>query len=222
MSIASNLHYFINLLPKEVRLIAVSKFHPASELMEAYEAGQRLFGESRAQELVAKHKQLPADIEWHFIGPLQSNKVKDIAPFVSMIHSVDSLKLLNEIDKQAGKNGRTIHVLLEIHIAREASKFGLSPEQCIKLLNEYPPEQFPHLKICGLMGMATNTDEEDLIRNEFKTLHTLFYELKNSIFSGREYFRELSMGMSDDFPLAVVEGSTMVRIGTRIFGKRQY
>ncbi len=222
MSIASNLHYFINLLPEEVRLIAVSKFHPANELMEAYEAGQRLFGESRAQEMVAKYKQLPSDIEWHFIGPLQSNKVKDIAPFVSMIHSVDSLKLLSEINKQATKNERIIKVLLEIHVAREESKFGLTPGECIKLLNEYPPEQFPQLQICGLMGMATNTDDEEVIRNEFKTLHTLFRELKNSIFAGQEYFRELSMGMSDDFLLAVEEGSTMVRIGTSIFGERRY
>ena len=222
MSITENITRLKASLPAGVTLVAVSKFHPAEALQEAYNAGQRVFGESRAQELTAKQKVLPGDIEWHFIGPLQSNKVKDIAPFIHMIHSIDSLKLLQEVDKQAAKHNRIIRVLLEIHVAQEEAKHGFSPDECRELLHGLSLETFPHIRICGLMGMATNTDDTVQIQNEFHKLHELFSELKNSVFKGDEYFRELSMGMSHDYPVAIREGSTMVRIGTSIFGEREY
>ena len=203
-------------LPKGVTLVAVSKFHPA----EAYDAGQRVFGESRAQELVAKAKVLPKDIEWHFIGPLQSNKVKDIAPFIHLIHSIDSLKLLQEVNKQAAKHGRSVRVLLEIHVAAEETKHGFGIEECRELVRHLP--ELPNVRISGIMGMATQTDDERQIRQEFHTLHQLFAELKATTFKDSEDFTILSMGMSHDYRLAVEEGSTMVRVGTYIFGEREY
>ncbi len=205
-------------LPEEVKLVAVSKFHPVEALQEAYAAGQRAFGESRAQELAAKRRVLPDDIEWHFIGPLQSNKVKEIAPFVSLIHSVDSLKLLNEIEKQGARLGRTIRVLLEIHVAEEETKHGFAPDECRGLANRLP--ELPHVQICGIMGMATLTGDENRIRKEFHALHGLFTELKETAFSRSEAFSILSMGMSDDYKLAIEEGSNMIRVGTLIFGER--
>ena len=207
-------------LPEGVTLVAVSKFHPAEALMEAYEAGQRIFGESRAQELVAKQKELPADIEWHFIGILQTNKVKDIAPFIHTIHSIDSLKLLQEVNKQAEKHDRIIRVLLEIHVAEEETKHGMTPDECRALLDA-DLSALTHIRIGGLMGMATFTDDMERVRSEFRQLAALFRELKKK-YPELADFKELSMGMSHDYQIAVEEGSTMVRIGTDIFGERQY
>lgn len=222
MSIARNIKELTASLPANVKLVAISKFHPVEALQEAYDAGQRIFGESRAQELTSKQRILPDDIEWHFIGPLQSNKVKDISPFISLIHSIDSLKLLQEVDKQAAKQNRIIRVLLEIHVAKEETKHGFSPEECKTLLANPVIPSLSHIRICGIMGMATFTEDEKLIREEFKTLHTLFCELKETYFKNDDNFKELSMGMSHDYPIAVEEGATLIRVGTRIFGDREY
>lgn len=188
--------------------------------MEAYRAGQRVFGENRAQELAAKRNVLPQDIEWHFIGPLQANKVKDMAAFVHTIHSVDSLKLLREINKQAGKYGRIINVLLEIHIAKEESKHGFTPQECKQLLGEEDLNLFGNIRICGLMGMATFTEDMEEVRQEFRLLRSLFEELKSTAFKDNSFFCELSMGMTGDYEAAMEEGSTIVRIGSFIFGSR--
>lgn len=209
-------------LPKGVRLIAVSKFHPAEAVMEAYEAGQRLFGENKVQEMVAKQEVLPKDIEWHFIGHLQTNKVKYIAPFVAMIHSIDSLHLLTEVNRQAEKVGRVINVLLQIHIAHEETKFGMTFDECRALLNEGTWKQLNHVRICGLMGMATFTDDMGQVEREFTGLQAFFEELKGNWFADDTAFKELSMGMTDDYPIAIRHGSTFVRIGTLIFGERNY
>ena len=209
-------------LPKGVRLIAVSKFHPAEAVMEAYEAGQRLFGENKVQEMVAKQEMLPKDIEWHFIGHLQTNKVKYIAPFVAMIHSIDSLHLLTEVNRQAEKVGRVINVLLQIHIAHEETKFGMTFDECRALLNEGTWKQLNHVRICGLMGMATFTDNMEQVDGEFAGLQAFFEELKGNWFADDTAFKELSMGMTDDYPIAIRHGSTFVRIGTLIFGERNY
>ena len=222
MRIAQNIVQLKTSLPQGVTLVAVSKFHPVEALWEAYNAGQRVFGESRAQELSAKQKVLPEDIEWHFIGPLQSNKVKDIAPFIHLIHSIDSLKLLAEVNKQAKKHDRTIRVLLEIHVAQEESKHGLSPEECKELLRDESLAEFQHIRICGLMGMATNTDDTGLIREEFRNIHDLFIELKETLCKDNVDFKEISMGMSHDYPIAIQEGSSLIRVGTSIFGEREY
>lgn len=222
MSISQRIEHLHASLPKGVTLVAVSKFHPAEAVQEAYNAGQRVFGESRAQELTAKQKLMPNDIQWHFIGPLQSNKVKEIAPFIYMIESVDSLKLLKEVNKQAAKHNRTIKVLLEIYVAKEKTKHGLTPEQCRELLQDEELLNLHNVQICGLMGMATNTDDTSLIQNEFRALHSLFTELKATNFKNNDYFAELSMGMSHDYEVAISEGSTIIRVGTSIFGDREY
>ena len=222
MSISQNIVQLKASLPANVTLVAVSKFHPAAALEEAYNAGQRVFGESRAQELTAKQKVLPGDIEWHFIGPLQSNKVKDIAPFIHTIHSIDSLKLLQEVNKQALKNSRVIRVLLEIHVAQEETKHGLSPNECRELLQNEQLAEIRNIQICVLMGMATYTDDTTLIEQEFHTLYELFSELKSIYFKGNDNFAVLSMGMSHDYPIAIRQGSTMIRVGTSIFGEREY
>ena len=219
-SIAQHIKELQASLPAGVTLVAVSKFHPVEALQEAYDAGQRVFGESRAQELVAKARVLPKDIEWHFIGPLQSNKVKDIAPFIHLIHSIDSVKLLQEVNKQAVKHDRVIRVLLEIHVAEEETKHGFSVEECRELAAHLP--ELPHVSISGIMGMATQTDDEAQIRREFRTLHQLFEELKAGAFKDSDDFSILSMGMSHDYRIAIEEGSTMVRVGTYIFGEREY
>lgn len=222
MSISENIMQLKASLPAHVTLVAVSKYHPADAVMEAYKAGQRIFGESRAQELKNKHKVLPSDIEWHFIGPLQSNKVKDIAPFVHTIHSIDSLKLLQEVNKQAAKNNRVIRVLLEIHVAQEETKHGLTPDECRELLQNESLAELRNVQIDGLMGMATYTEDTSLIEQEFRSLHELFNELKSTYFKGNDNFAVLSMGMSHDYPIAIRQGSTMIRIGTGIFGERKY
>lgn len=204
-------------LPAGTRLLAVSKFHPAEAIQEAYEAGQRLFGESRVQEVLAKKDVLPADIEWHFIGHLQTNKVKQLVPFVALIHGVDTEHLLKEIDKQAAACGRTVDCLLEVHVAQEETKFGFSPEDVLSFFSQQLYQQYPHVNIVGIMGMASHVEDEGAIRAEFKILHSLYEEVKAKY---APWFRELSMGMSGDYPIALEEGSTMVRIGTSIFGNR--
>lgn len=209
-------------LPQTTRLVAVSKFHPASAIQEAYDAGQRIFGESKVQELEEKHDILPQDIEWHFIGHLQTNKVKYIAPYISMIHAVDSFKLLTEINKQAAKAGRVIPCLLEIHVAKEETKFGFTPDECMDMLNSENWKELTNVSICGIMGMATNTNDVNMIEQEFSTLASFFENLKSTVFRNDDSFRELSMGMSEDYHLAIKHGSTLVRIGSKIFGIRNY
>jgi pyridoxal phosphate enzyme (YggS family) len=221
MNIASRLNTIKKDLPANVRLIAVSKFQKLSTVQEAYHAGQRLFGENRVQELLLKHKSLPEDVEWHFIGHLQVNKVKQIVPFVAMVHSADSIKLLNELEYCADKFNRRLKVLLQVHIAREETKFGFSFDEIEDFMKNQMPERFPHLIFSGLMGMATLTTNEEQIREEFSGLSALFIHLKDGYFAGNEDFKELSMGMSNDYPIAVEEGSTLVRIGTKIFGERK-
>jgi len=209
-------------LPETVRLVAVSKFHPVEAIQEAYAAGQRLFGESRAQELVPKQESLPHDIEWHFIGHLQENKVRQIAPFVSLIHSVDSLKLLREIDKQGAKCGRVIPCLLEIFVAQEETKYGFTIQECEELLQSDALKELSNVEIRGIMGMASLTEDEQQIRGEFRTLRAFFEKLQSEVTLPNVRITELSMGMSHDYTIAVEEGSTMVRIGTTIFGERTY
>ena len=209
-------------LPDGVRLVAISKFHPAEYITAAYEEGQRVFGESHEQELAQKVKALPQDIEWHFIGHLQTNKVKYIAPYISMIEAVDSLKLLREIEKQAAKADRVVRVLLELHIAEEATKYGLTLDACRQLLADGEWRQMSHVQICGLMMMASNVDDEAQIASEFQTAADFFDEVKQQYFADAPYFCERSWGMSHDYHLAVQHGSTMVRVGTTIFGPRVY
>lgn len=209
-------------LPEGVRLVAVSKFHPIEALQDAYDGGQRIFGESKVQEMTQKYEALPKNIEWHFIGHLQTNKIKYIAPYVALIHGVDSYKLLAEINKQAAKAGRVIPCLLQIHIAQEETKFGFSTEECRVMLEEGQWRQLEHVQIAGVMGMATNTEDETQIRREFSTLSAFFQEIKEAYFKEVSSFKEISMGMSDDYPLAIEEGSTLIRIGSRIFGARNY
>lgn len=203
-----------------VELIAVSKTKTPAEIMEAYEAGQRIFGENQVQEMADKYEVLPKDIEWHLVGHLQSNKVKYIAPFVSMIHSVDSLKLLQEINKQALKNNRVIDCLLQVYIADEETKYGLDHAETIELLRSEEFQELKNVRIAGLMGIATNTDSELIISEEFKDLAVFFAGLKQTFFRKDDNFSELSMGMSSDYRLAIAQGSTMVRIGSTIFGER--
>ena len=220
--VKGNLHEVLSRLPDGVRLVAISKYHPNEYIEEAYAEGQRIFGESHEQELRQKVETLPHDILWHFIGHLQTNKVKYIAPYITMIETVDSLKLLREIDKQAAKNERVIDVLLEIHIAAEETKYGLTPDACRALLAEGEWRQLKHVRICGLMMMASNVDDDEQIRSEFRIARQLFDELKAQYFADAPWFCERSWGMSHDYPIAVEEGSTMVRIGTTIFGPRVY
>lgn len=222
MSITSNLNNIRALLPDYVKLIAVSKTHPVSVIMEAYRAGHKIFGENRVQELLAKYNEMPKDIEWHLIGHLQTNKVKYIAPFVSLIHSVDSLKLLSVINKEAQKCDRVIDCLLQVYIASEETKFGLSADELHELLQSPELDQLQNVRICGLMGMATFTDNLQQVRTEFRFLKNLFEEVKQKYFKDKPWFKELSMGMSSDYQIAVEEGSTMVRIGSNIFGHRSY
>ena len=222
MDIARNLNLILKELPSHVKLIAVTKTHPEDLIIQAYQSGHKIFGENKAQELAAKYHKLPRDIEWHMIGHLQTNKVKYIAPFVYLIHSVDSIKLLRTIDSEAAKNNRIIDCLLQLKIAKEESKFGMSYEDIIKLLHSEDYVQCKNVRIAGLMGMATFTEDKTLIKNEFEYLAASFWSIKESFFKEKTYFCELSMGMSDDYKTAIEAGSTMVRIGSLIFGEREY
>lgn len=221
-SIGNNIKQILAELPKGVRLVVVSKFHPSSAIEEAYQAGQRVFGESKVQEMAAKYEALPKDIEWHFIGHLQSNKIKYMAPFVSLIHGIDSYNLLAEVNKQAAKCNRVIKCLLQIHIAKEETKFGFTKAECMEMLTAGEWQSLKNIEICGLMGMATYTDNTEEISREFAGLHDFFEEVKSKWFANAPSFCELSMGMSDDFRLAVEQRSTLVRIGSMIFGNRSY
>jgi pyridoxal phosphate enzyme (YggS family) len=222
MSIADNLlKYKKELEPENVELIAVSKFNTTDAILEAYEAGQRIFGENIVQELVEKQEALPKDIQWHLIGHLQTNKVKYIAPFIQLIQSVDSLKLLAEINKQAAKNNRVIDCLLQIYIADEDTKFGLDHAEAVELLRSEEYLAMKNIRITGLMGIASNNAEEKQTKDEFQELKVLFDGIKVSFFRKEESFKELSMGMSGDYKLAIEEGTTMVRIGSSIFGARK-
>lgn len=222
MNLSEKINNIQKTLPAGVRLVAVSKYHPASLIQEAYDAGQRIFGESHVQELVAKHDALPKDIEWHFIGHLQTNKVKYIAPFVSLIHAVDSERLLIEIDKQAKRCGRTIPVLLQVHVAKETTKFGFTPDELLNFMENGDWRQYTNIRFSGIMCMATNTDDEALIASEFEQAKKLFHRIKEKYFSDSDTFNECSWGMSGDYPIAIEHGSTLIRIGSMIFGERTY
>lgn len=222
MSVSENIKHFLSKeIPSNVKLIAVSKTKPIQLIEEAYTSGHRIYGENKAQELAEKYNALPKDIEWHMIGHMQSNKVKYIAPFVSLIHGVDSFKLLEVINKEAEKNNRVINCLLQFHIASEETKFGLDLEEVNTFLNSEGFELLKNVKICGVMGMATFTENEDIIRSEFKELVYIFNELKNRNFFSDD-FKEISMGMSGDYKIAIEEGATMVRVGSLLFGARNY
>lgn len=217
MSITENYHIIKNQLPENVQLVAVSKTHPVSSIQEVYELGQKVFGENKVQELLEKYPLLPKDIEWHLIGHLQTNKVKYIAKFIDTIQSVDSERLLAEINKEAGKHNRSIKVLLQVKIAKEDSKFGLEIAEAEDLFKKYINGDFPHIEITGLMGMATFTDDEDQVKKEFLILKKVFDELNQL-----KKLETLSMGMSDDFPIAIECGANSVRVGSAIFGRRDY
>ncbi|EJW91028.1 pyridoxal phosphate enzyme, YggS family [gut metagenome] len=220
--IAENIQQITKELPPSVRLVAVSKFHPAEAIEEAYAAGQRIFGESRMQELVAKYEALPKDIQWHFIGHLQTNKVRHILPCVTLIESIDSPRLLREVNKQAAEIDKTVDVLLQLHIAQEETKFGFDYKECREFLTEGSWQKLNHVRICGVMGMASNTNNLEQVQHEFASLYTFFQEIKTKFFADRKYFKEVSMGMSHDYKLAIAEGSTLVRVGSKIFGERNY
>lgn len=222
MSIAENLIKIKETLPKYVKLVAVSKTKPNEDVMEAYNTGHRIFGENKVQDLVTKYELLPKDIEWHFIGHLQTNKVKFIAPFISLLHGVDSLKLLKIINNEAVKNSRVIDCLLQFHIAKENTKFGFNIEDCETILNSTVFNSMKNIRIIGVMGMATYSNNIEQIGDEFKTLKNIFNKLKEDYFNEDQSFSEISMGMSDDYKIAVEQGSTMVRIGSTIFGARVY
>ncbi len=218
--IEENLNRIKQSIPKNVKLVAVSKTKPNADILIAYQAGQRVFGENKVQELAQKQSELPTDIEWHLIGHLQTNKVKFIAQFVSLIHAVDSLKLLKEINKQAKKHSRTINCLLQFHIAQEESKFGLNFDQAKELLSSQDFIELQNVSIAGVMGMASNTSNEEQVRGEFQTMENYFNVLKSHYFKFNDNFQHISMGMSGDYQIAIEEGSNMVRLGSSIFGLR--
>lgn len=222
MDIKASLDNIRQSLPESVTLVAVSKFHSISELKTAYDHSQRIFGESHVQELLVKKNNLPDDIEWHFIGHLQTNKVKMIVPFVSLIHAVDSLKLLKEINKQAEKSGRVVDCLLELHVAEEESKYGFSEEELFELFRSGECDNFKSIRLRGLMCMATYTIDQEQIRNEFRKAKTIFDKIRDEYLTAKDQFSILSMGMSNDYKIAIEEGSTMVRVGSSIFGERDY
>lgn len=222
MHIAEQISRLHQELPEGVSLLAISKYQPIEALQEAYDAGQRMFGENHIQEMAAKAAALPKDIEWHFTGHVQTNKIKYMAPFVSLIHAVDSFRLLREINKHAAKHERCIDCLLQIHIAQEETKYGLSVDECRQLLANEPWRELQHIRITGLMAMGSNTDDLEQVRNEFRKIKQLFDELKSTYFVDEPSFCQLSEGMTDDYPIAIEEGSTIVRIGSMIFGERKY
>ena len=222
MSISSEIERLNNELPSTVKLVAVSKFNPSEAIMEAYQAGQRIFGESRPQELLQKVQELPSDIQWHFIGHLQTNKLKMVLPYATLIHSVDSERLLKEINKYAVKNGLKVKCLLELFVAQEETKQGFSKEELLALMDSMQNEPLEGVEICGLMGMASFVDDQQQIRGEFAALKETFDQIREKYISTHPNFNELSMGMSGDYKIAVEMGSTMVRIGTTIFGARNY
>jgi len=220
MNISQNIDKVLKSIPENVKLIAVSKTKPQEDIVEAYEGGYRIFGENKPQELKQKYEGLPKDIEWHFIGHLQTNKVKYIAEFVHLIHAVDSVKLLKEINKQALKHNRVVNCLLQFHIADEESKFGYDLSEAKSLLNSEEFKSLENINIVGVMGMATFTDNQDQVRSEFKQLKKNYDDLKSEFFQEKNDFTEISMGMSGDYKIAIEEGSTMVRVGSSIFGAR--
>jgi pyridoxal phosphate enzyme (YggS family) len=222
MSIAVQINKIKDAIPKNIKLIAVSKTISEALMMEAYDAGHKIFGENKAQELASKYTKLPKDIEWHMVGHLQTNKVKYIAAFVNLIHSVDSINLLQTIDKEGSKHCRVIHCLMQVKIAKEDTKFGLTPGEIEGILNSIEFKEMKNIRIIGLMGIATFTDDYHTVRNEFKNCKIIFDNIRDRFFADDQGFKELSMGMSDDYKIAIEEGSTMVRIGSSIFGKRIY
>ncbi len=220
-SVIHNYNSFVSKLPDGIKLVAISKTKPTEDILQVYNAGHRIFGENKVQELIAKANQLPEDIEWHLVGHLQTNKVKYIAPFISMIQSADSLKLLEVINREGGKNDRVIDCLLQIHIADEETKYGLSEDEAIDILKGNKIFNLKNLRVCGLMGIATFTGDKVKVRNEFRGLTELFKKLKNLFFDKENYFCEISMGMSEDYKIALEEGATIIRIGSLIFGERK-
>lgn len=222
MSISVSLKALGSALPEGVVLVAVSKFHPVEALREAYDAGQRIFGESRANEMASKAAALPDDIEWHFIGHLQTNKVRTVVPHASLIHSIDSPRLLDAVDAEALREGRRVKVLMQLHVAKEETKFGFTPDELTDYLTPERVEALRATDIVGVMGMASNVDDEERIRRDFRDIRTTFDTLKAGVFAGKPEFSIISMGMSHDWPIAVAEGANMVRIGTTIFGEREY
>lgn len=222
MSIAENLNHFKNNLPPGVKLIAITKTRPNEDILEAYNAGHKIFGENKVQELVKKYEELPGDIEWHMVGHLQSNKVKYIAPFVHLVHGVDRARLLKVIDKEGRKNNRVIDILMQFHIAREETKFGFNFQEAKELLESESFKGYEYIRVKGVMGMATFTEDMEQVRDEFRELVNVFNTLKEKHFSNDPGFREISMGMSNDYRVAFEEGTTMVRIGSLIFGERNY
>lgn len=221
MNIQENIDEIKKQLPAGTRLVAVSKFHGVDEILKAYEGGHKIFGESRVQELIEKQPSLPDDIEWHFIGRLQRNKVKFIVPFIDCIHSVDSKRLLLQIEKQAADANRVIPCLLQIHIAEEDTKAGFTEEECWDFLSKARWREWSHIQLAGVMGMATYTEDEDLIRKEFKKLYAVFRKAKEHFFADYPQFKEISMGMSTDYSIATEEGSTLIRVGSKVFGERE-
>ena len=220
--IKENLEKIRATLPEQVTLVAVSKTKPVSDLQEAYDAGQRIFGENHALEMRDKHEVLPNDIQWHFIGHLQTNKIKYIIPFVTLIHSIDSANLLEAVNKEARKHDRIVDCLLQFHIATEETKFGLDLDEARQLLSSDAFREMHNIRICGVMGMATFTDDTEQVHNEFRNLKSIFDTLKHDYFAEQPQFKEISMGMSDDYPIAIEEGATLVRVGSKIFGARNY
>lgn len=223
MSVAKNIQDFLaQHVPNNVKLVAVSKTKPTADIMDAYEGGYKVFGENKVQELVDKYEELPKDIEWHMIGHMQSNKVKYIAPFVHLIHGVDKFKLLKVINKEGKKNDRVVNCLLQFHIAEEETKFGLDLDEAHQMLNSEAYKELTHVNIMGVMGMATFTEDEEKVRKEFKKLNAIFSELKENYFTEKQDFNQISMGMSNDYKIAIEEGATMIRIGSLLFGPRNY